>query len=127
MCLSPCSIMNTWAYIGEVPTKTCLVESGRSSGIAPNSIVSSESAYASPDYVATIKRFARQAGFSSKVATQLPFFRRKFKRVNYQARWSECGMPKSVFDSPHFPFPNLLNSSPFVQAQRNCPLYRQRV
>ena len=92
MCLSPCSIMNTWAYIGEVPTKVCLVQSGGSSGTAPTSIVSSESAYASPDYVATIKRFARQAGFSSTVATQLPFFRRKFRRVNYQARWSTYGM-----------------------------------
>ena len=93
MCLSPCSIMNTWAYIGEVPTKACLVQSGRSSGTAPTSIVFiSESAYASPDYVATIKRFARQAGFSSTAATQLPFFRRKFKRVNYQARWSTYGM-----------------------------------
>ena len=27
-----------------------------------------------------------------QVATQLPFFRRKFKRVNYQARWSAYGM-----------------------------------
>ena len=42
--------------------------------------------------MATIKRFARQAGFSSTVATQLPFFRRKFKSVNYQARWSTYGM-----------------------------------
>ena len=41
---------------------------------------------------ATIMRFARQAGFSSTVATQLPFFRRKFRRVNYQARWSTYGM-----------------------------------
>ena len=37
-------------------------------------------------------RFARQAGFSSTVATQLPFFRRKFRPVNYQARWSTYGM-----------------------------------
>ena len=35
MCLSPCTIMNTWAYIGEVPTKACLVQSGRSSETAP--------------------------------------------------------------------------------------------
>ena len=42
--------------------------------------------------MATIKRFARQAGFSSTVATQLPFFRRKFKRMNYQVRWSNYGM-----------------------------------
>ena len=58
----------------------------------PLPLFSSESAYASPDYVATINRFVRQAGFSSTVATQLPFFRRKFKRVNYQARWSTYGM-----------------------------------
>ena len=53
---------------------------------------SSESAYASPDCVATIKRFARQAGFSSTVAGQLTFFRRKSTRMNYQARWSTYGM-----------------------------------
>ena len=35
VCLSPCTIMNTWAYIGEVPTKACLVQSGRSSETAP--------------------------------------------------------------------------------------------
>ena len=49
--------------------------------------------FSSPsDYVATIMRFARQAGFSSTVSTQLPFFRRKFRPVNYQARWSTYGM-----------------------------------
>ena len=42
--------------------------------------------------VATIMRFARQTGFSSTVATQLPFFRRRSKRMNYQARWSTYGM-----------------------------------
>ena len=71
---------------------------------------SSQSAYASSDYVATIMRFARQAGFSSTVATQLPFFRRKFRPVNYQARWSTYGMWYAEIDLPHFPFPNLLNS-----------------
>ena len=40
MCLSPCTIMNTWAYIGEVPTKACLVLSERSSETVPTSIVS---------------------------------------------------------------------------------------
>ena len=39
VCLSPCTIMNTWAYIGVVPTKACLVQSGRSSETAPTSIV----------------------------------------------------------------------------------------
>ena len=42
--------------------------------------------------MATIKRFTRQAGFSSTVAAQLPFFRKKSKRMNYQARWSTYGM-----------------------------------
>ena len=42
--------------------------------------------------MATIKRFARQAGFSNTVAGQLPFFRRKSTRMNYQARWSTYGM-----------------------------------
>ena len=42
--------------------------------------------------MATIKRFARQAGFSSTVAGQLTFLRRKSTRMNYQARWSTYGM-----------------------------------
>ena len=37
--LSPCTIMDTWAYIGEVSTKTCLAQSERSSETAPTSIV----------------------------------------------------------------------------------------
>ena len=37
--------------------------------------------------MATIKRFARQAGFSSTVAGQLVFCRRQSTRLNYQARW----------------------------------------
>ena len=41
--------------------------------------------------MATIKRFAHQAGFSSTVAGQLAFFRRKSTRMNYQARWSTYG------------------------------------
>ena len=35
----------------------------------------------------TIKRFARQAGFSSTVAGLLAFCRKKSTRFNYQARW----------------------------------------
>ena len=42
--------------------------------------------------MATIKRFARQAGFSSTVTGQLTFFRRKSTHMNYQARWSTYGM-----------------------------------
>ena len=37
-------------------------------------------------------QFARQDGFSSTVAGQLPFFRRKSTRMNYQARCSTYGM-----------------------------------
>ena len=48
---------------------------------------SPKSVYASADCMATIKRFARQAGFSSAVAGQLAFCRRKSTRMNYQARW----------------------------------------
>ena len=53
-------------------------KSQRSSKTAPLPSLSSKSAYASADCVATIKRFARQAGFSSTVAGQLAF---------RQARW----------------------------------------
>ena len=62
-------------------------KSKRSSKTAPLPSLSSKSAYASADCVATIKRFARQAGFPSTVAGQLAFGRRKSTRLNYQARW----------------------------------------
>ena len=62
-------------------------QSKRSSKTGPLPSFSSKSAYASADCVATIKRFARQAGFSSTVAGQLAFCRRKSTRMNYQARW----------------------------------------
>ena len=62
-------------------------KSKRSSKTAPLPSLSSKSAYASADCVATIKRFARQAVFSSTVAGHLAFCRRKSTRLNYQARW----------------------------------------
>ena len=63
------------------------VKSKRSSKTAPLPPLPSKSAYASADCIATIKRFARQAGFSSTVAGQLVFCRRQSTRLNYQARW----------------------------------------
>ena len=63
------------------------VKSKRSSKTAPLPPLPSKSAYASADCMATIKRFARQAGFSSTVAGQLVFCRRQSTRLNYQARW----------------------------------------
>ena len=63
------------------------VKSKRSSKTAPLPPLPSKSAYASADCMATIKRFARQADFSSTVAGQLVFCRRQSTRLNYQARW----------------------------------------
>ena len=63
------------------------VKSKRSSKTAPLPPVPSKSAYASADCMATIKRFAVQAGFSPAVAGQLIFSRRLSMRLNYQARW----------------------------------------
>ena len=63
------------------------VKSKRSTKTAPLPALPSKSAYASADCMATIKRFARQAGFSSTVAGQLVFCRRLSTRLNYQARW----------------------------------------
>ena len=63
------------------------VKSKRSIKTAPLPPVPPKSAYASADCMATIKRFARQAGFSSSVAGQLIFCRRLSTRLNYQARW----------------------------------------
>ena len=61
--------------------------SKRSTKTAPLPPLPSKSAYASADCMATIKRFSRQAGFSSAVAGQLIFCRRLSTRLNYQARW----------------------------------------
>ena len=51
--------------------------------------VSRKSPYASSDCVATLKRFASQAGLSATVAGQLALCRRKSTRLNYQARWGK--------------------------------------
>ena len=51
--------------------------------------VSRKSPYASSDCVATLKRFASQAGFSETVAGQLALCRRKSTRLNYLARWGK--------------------------------------
>ena len=63
------------------------VRSKRSSKTAPLPPVPPKPAYASADCMATIKRFAIQAGFSPAVAGQLIFCRRLSTRLNYQARW----------------------------------------
>ena len=51
--------------------------------------VSRRSPYASSDCMATLKRFASQAGFSETVAGQLALCRRKSTRLNYQAHWGK--------------------------------------
>ena len=51
--------------------------------------VSRISPNASSDCVATLKRFARQAGFSETVAGQLALCWRTSTRLNYQARWGK--------------------------------------
>ena len=63
------------------------VRSKRSSKTAPLPPVPPKSAYASADCMATLKRFAIQAGFSPAVAGQLIFSRRLSTHLNYQARW----------------------------------------
>ena len=67
------------------------VRSNRSSKTAPLPPVPPKSAYASADCMATLKRFAIQAGFSPAVAGQLIFSRRLSTRLNYQARWEHIG------------------------------------
>ena len=62
------------------------VRSKRSTKTAPLPPVPPKSAYASADCMATLKRFAIQAGFSPAVAGQLIFSRRLSNRLNYQAR-----------------------------------------
>ena len=59
--------------------------------------VSRTSPYASSDCVATLRRFAGQAGFSVTVAGQLAPCRRKSTRLNYQARWGKFRQRCRVF------------------------------
>ena len=63
------------------------VRSKTSSKTVPLPPIPPKSAYASADCMATIKRFAIQAGFSPAVAGQLIFSRRLSTLLNYQARW----------------------------------------
>ena len=63
------------------------VRSKRSTKTAPLPPVPPKSTYASADCMATLKRFAIQAGFSPAMAGQLIFSRRLSTRLNYQARW----------------------------------------
>ena len=64
-------------------------QTSRSAATTAFPSVSRKSPYASSDCVATLKRFASQAGFSEMVAGQLALCRRKSTRLNYQARWGK--------------------------------------
>ena len=61
-------------------------QTSRSAATTAFPSVSRKSPYASSDCVATLKRFASQAGFSETVAGQLALCRSRFTRLNYQAR-----------------------------------------
>ena len=63
--------------------------SSRSAATTAFPSVSRKSPYASSDCVATLKRFASQAGFSETVAGQLALCRRQSTRLNYLARWGK--------------------------------------
>ena len=64
-------------------------QTSRSAATTAFPLVSRKSPYASSDCVATLKRFAGQAGFSDTVAGQFALCRRKVTRLNYQARWGK--------------------------------------
>ena len=64
-------------------------QTSRSAATTAFPSVSRKSPNASSDCMATLKRFARQAGFSVTVAGQLALCRRKSTRLNYQARWGK--------------------------------------
>ena len=69
------------------PNRT--TQTSRSAATTAFPSVSRKSPNASSDCVATLKRFARQAGFSETVAGQLAPCRRTSTRLNYQARWGK--------------------------------------
>ena len=64
-------------------------QTSRSTATTAFPSVSWKSPYASSDCVATLSRFASQAGFSASGAGQLALCRRKSTRLNYQARWGK--------------------------------------
>ena len=64
-------------------------QTSRSAATTAFPSVSRKSPYASSDCVATLRRFASQAGFSATGAGQLALCRRKSTRLNYQARWGK--------------------------------------
>ena len=64
-------------------------QTSRSAATTAFPSVSRKSPYASSDCVATLKRFAGQAGFSETVAGQLAPCRRKSTKLNYQAHWGK--------------------------------------
>ena len=64
-------------------------QTSRSAATTAFPSVSRKSPNASSDCVVTLKRFARQAGFSETVADQLAPCRRTSTRLNYQARWGK--------------------------------------
>ena len=64
-------------------------QTSRSAATTAFPSVSQKSPNASSDCVATLKRFARQAGFSETVAGQLALCRRTSTRLNYQVRWGK--------------------------------------
>ena len=64
-------------------------QTSRSAATTAFPSVSRKSPNASSDCVATLKRFARQAGFSETVAGQLAPCRRTSTRLNYQAHWGK--------------------------------------
>ena len=68
------------------------VGSNRSATTDPFPPLPSDLPMPSADYVASIKRFACQPGFSSTGDAQLPFFREKFRPVDLQARWNTYEM-----------------------------------
>ena len=64
-------------------------QTSRSAATTAFPSVSRKSPNASSDCMATLKRFARQAGFSETVVGQLALCRRTSTRLNYQARWGK--------------------------------------
>ena len=64
-------------------------QTSRSAATTAFPSISRKSPNASSDCVVTLKRFARQAGFSETVAGELALCRRTSTRLNYQARWGK--------------------------------------
>ena len=105
-------------------------QTSRSAATTAFPSVSRKSPNTSSDCMATLKRFACQAGFSETVAGQLVLCRRTSTRLNYQARWGKFRKWCRDFRHRSLRAHNSEDSGIFdlfIQDREGCCVYYQRL